>query len=129
MTDADEIRNTIARFSRALDERRSADLANCFAKDGKFGERVGRDHIREFNSKGELATNPDLGRKHAAVNIEVDVHGDTADTITDLVMLDQRGKDAPWIIAGIGKYFDKFTKTDEGWLIQERQLVWSYRLR
>jgi hypothetical protein len=127
MTDADLVRNTIAQFSQALDERRFRDWANLFLPDGRFGDRVGPDAIFKSISDGELAHNPDLIRKHAVVNVVVDVRGDTADAVSDLIMFDKKG-DQPWFVAGLGKYNDRLEKTADGrWLFRQRTLTWVHR--
>jgi ketosteroid isomerase-like protein len=123
VTDADEIRNTISRFCQLLDERRFEEWSRTFAEDGAFGERVGRATILSWIQGAELATRPELKRKHAVVNAIVDVHGDRADALSDLVMFDQVG-DGPWAIR-IGRYTDELTRQADGtWLFARRRLEW-----
>ena len=45
MMDADEIRNTLARFSQYLDERRFQEWSETCREHGAFGERVGGETI------------------------------------------------------------------------------------
>jgi hypothetical protein len=78
VTDADEVRNTLARFCQFLDDRRFEEFSQTFAEDGSFGERVGRVAIFEWISHAELATRPELKRKHAVMNVIVEVQGDHA---------------------------------------------------
>ncbi len=128
MTDADHIRNTIARFSHALDERRFQDWANQFLPDGQFGNKKGRDVIFKSISDGELAHVPSLKRKHAVMNIDVTVNGDKATAVSDLVMFDKYGDD-PWFVAGVGKYNDDLERTADGqWLFRRRILNWVQRV-
>jgi ketosteroid isomerase-like protein len=121
VTDADEIRNTIARFAQCLDDRRFKEFSEAFAEDGAFGERVGRQAVYDWISKAELATRPELKRKHAIVNVIVDVSGDTATSTSDLVMFDQVG-DGPVTIR-TGRYTDELVRQADGrWLLKLRNL-------
>jgi hypothetical protein len=123
VSDADEIRNTIARFCQLLDERRFEEWSRTFVEDGAFGERVGRATILSWIQGAELATRPELKRKHAVVNAVVEVHGGRADALSDLVMFDQVGE-GPWTIR-IGRYTDELTRQADGtWLFARRRLEW-----
>ena len=122
MTDEEHIRHTIASFCQALDDRRFQDWANTFTEDGVFGRSNGRAEILANILKGELATIPELRRKHTVTNAIIDVHGDTADSVSDLVMFDRTG-DGPWTIR-VGQYTDRLVRRDGGWLFAERKLVW-----
>ena len=121
MTDADEIRNTLARFCQFLDDRRFEEFSQTFAEDGAFGERVGRAAIFEWISHAELATRPELKRKHAVSNAIVEVLGDRAISSSDLVMFDQVG-DGPVSIR-VGRYTDELVRQPNGaWLFSKRNL-------
>jgi ketosteroid isomerase-like protein len=121
VTDADEIRNTIARFAQCLDDRRFKEFSETFAEDGAFADRKGRQAIYDWISKAELASRPELKRKHAIVNVIVEVDGDRATSTSDLVMFDQVG-DGPVTIR-TGRYTDELAKQPDGrWLIKLRNL-------
>jgi hypothetical protein len=121
VTDADEIRNTLARFCQFLDDRRFEEFSQTFAEDGAFGERVGRAAIFEWISHAELATRPELKRKHAVTNAIVEVLGDRAISSSDLVMFDQVG-DGPVTIR-VGRYTDELVRQPDGaWLFSKRNL-------
>src|SRR5438067_12821629 len=123
MTDADEVRNTLARFCQYLDDRRFEEWSRTFAEDGAFGERVGRATILSWIQGAELATRPELKRKHAVVNAVVQVDGDRAQASSDLVMFDQVG-DGPVSIR-IGRYDDELRRQSNGeWLFARRRLTW-----
>jgi 3-phenylpropionate/cinnamic acid dioxygenase small subunit len=122
VTDADEIRNTLARFCQCLDDRRFEEFSQTFAEDGSFNDRVGRDTILKWIQGAELATMPELKRKHAVVNVIVNVQGDRARATSDLVMFDQVGS-APWTIR-VGRYTDELVRQATGeWLISKRHLA------
>jgi SnoaL-like domain len=121
VTDADQIRNTLARFCQYLDDRRFVEWSQTFAEDGRFGERVGRDTILKWIQGAELATRPELKRKHAVMNASVEIHGDRARSESDLVMFDQVG-DGPWSIR-VGRYTDELVRQPNGeWLFSTRNL-------
>jgi hypothetical protein len=121
VTDADEIRNTLARFCQFLDDRRFEEFSQTFAEDGAFGERAGRTAIFEWISHAELATRPELKRKHAVSNAIVEVMGDRALSSSDLVMFDQVG-DGPVTIR-VGRYTDELVRQPNGaWLFSKRNL-------
>jgi len=121
MTDADEIRNTLARFCQCLDDRRFEEFSQTFTEDGAFNERVGRDTILKWIQGAELATRPELKRKHAVMNIIVNVQGDRAQATSDLVMFDQV-ESGPWAIR-IGRYTDELVRQPTGaWLLSRRRL-------
>ena len=124
MTDEDAIRNTIARFCQCLDSRQFEAWSRTFTDNGVFGRLNGRAAILEMILGGELATQPDLKRQHAVTNSVIDIHGDTAESTSDLTMYDRRG-DAP-ITVRIGRYYDKLARQPNGeWLFTERRLEWT----
>jgi ketosteroid isomerase-like protein len=124
MTDEDQIRNTLARFCQTLDDRRFKDWSDTFTEDGVFGRSTGRAAILSMIEKGELATMPELRRKHTVTNSIITVQGDTADAVSDLAMYDRLGDDAPWIVR-VGRYTDRLARQADGsWLFTHRTLEW-----
>jgi 3-phenylpropionate/cinnamic acid dioxygenase small subunit len=124
VTDEDAIRNTLARFCQALDDRRFEDWANTFTENGVFGRSNGRAAILSMIQGGELALQPKLRRKHTVTNAVIDVHGDTANVTSDLAMFDKVDDDAAWTIR-VGRYTDELARQpDGGWLFTHRTLVW-----
>jgi hypothetical protein len=57
-----------------------------YAADGVIAGRKGHAAIREFIAGQDLATNPDLQRRHVNANIAVDVRGDVAEAVSDLLV-------------------------------------------
>lgn len=121
-TDEEQIRRLLGRFSHYLDGRKFKEWSETFAEDGRFGVRHGRAAILEGILAGELARIPELQRKHAVVNAVIDVDGDSATSVSDLVMFDRMG-DAAWTIR-IGRYTDRLRRENGQWLFTERQLEW-----
>jgi ketosteroid isomerase-like protein len=123
MTDEDAIRNTIARFCQCLDSRQFGAWTETFTPDGVFGRLQGRAAILEMIQGGELAMKPELKRQHAVTNSIIDIHGDTAESTSDLTMYDRVG-DGP-ITVRIGRYYDTLARQANGeWLFTERRLEW-----
>ena len=123
MSDEDRIRHTIARFCQLLDDRRFDEWSRTFTEDGAFGRFEGRAAIHRMILGGELAVQPELKRKHTVANVVIDVQGDTAEVVSDLVMFDRVG-DGPWIIR-LGRYYDQLARQADGdWLFTRRRLEW-----
>jgi 3-phenylpropionate/cinnamic acid dioxygenase small subunit len=123
MSDEDRIRNTLAAFCQLLDDRRFEDWARTFTEDGVFGREHGRAEILRMIQGGELATRPELRRKHTVTNAIIEVRGDRAEATSDLVMFDRVG-DAPWTIR-VGRYHDTLARQPDGaWLFTSRRLEW-----
>jgi 3-phenylpropionate/cinnamic acid dioxygenase small subunit len=120
MSADDQIRHTFAEFCQYLDDRRFEDWANLFTEDGLFNTLSGRAAILEMIQGAELATDPDLSRKHVITNAIIDVDGDRAEAHCDLVMYDRHG-DGPWTVR-IGRYDDHLVRHGDRWLFAERQL-------
>jgi 3-phenylpropionate/cinnamic acid dioxygenase small subunit len=125
MTEEEKIRKTMAMFCHALDDRRFQDWANTFEVNGAFGTRAkSRAEILEWISGAELATVPELSRKHSVSNIVLEVKGDVCEATSDLVMYDKY-PDKPWTIR-VGKYSDTLARQADGqWLFRQRNLEWK----
>ena len=124
MTDEEMIRNTVARYSHCLDDRRFKEWSETFTEDGVFGGRNGRAAIYANILQGELATIPELQRRHIVTNLEIHVNGSAAEATSDLLMYDKRGDAAQWTLR-IGRYHDKLRREPDGsWLFSERRLEW-----
>lgn len=123
MSTQDEIRRTLAEFGRFLDERRFAEWSELFDEDAIFGETRGRAAILARMLEGELATKPELFRKHATVNSTIVVDGDRATAVSDLLLF-ERGPDDQWLMR-FGLYEDTLLQAGARWLIQRRQLSWT----
>ena len=123
MTDEDAIRNTIARFCQCLDSRQFEAWSQTFTEGGVFGRLNGRAAILEMILGGELAKQPDLKRQHAVTNSIIEIHGDTAESTSDLTMYDRVGEGP--ITVRTGRYYDKLARQPNGeWLFTERRLEW-----
>jgi hypothetical protein len=122
-SDDAEIRNTLARFCRLLDDRRFDEVGELFAPHGRMGRTAGRDQIVEMLGRGGLARTPGLFRKHVTGNIVLDTGDGTARAESDLVMF-ERFDGGPWELR-MGVYRDTLERADGRWLFTERQLTWT----
>ncbi len=120
-TDEEQVRRTIHEFCVFLDERRFREWSDLFTEDGIFCDRISRDTIFTWISGDQLATEPDLNRKHTVHNILIDVDGDEAHATADLVMFDKTG-DKPWFIL-TGKYTDHLVRDEGKWRFKNRKLA------
>jgi 3-phenylpropionate/cinnamic acid dioxygenase small subunit len=123
MNDEAEIRRTLAEFGQYLDERRFDEWSQLFAEDAIFMRLQRRDAIRSFMLGEELATMPELFRKHVTSNLVIKLEGDRAHVESDLVLFERLGG-GPWILR-FGKYIDDMVRDVDRWRIQERQLSWT----
>jgi SnoaL-like domain len=122
-SDDAEIRNTLARFCRLLDDRRFPEVGELFAPHGRMGRTAGREQIVELLGRGGLARSPDLFRKHMTGNMVVDVGPVTAAAESDLVMFERLGA-SPWELR-MGVYRDTLERIGGRWLFTDRQLTWT----
>jgi len=119
-----QIRRTIARFAQYLDERRFAEWSELFTQDAVFQHLTGRGAILAFMRAEELATMPDLFRKHVTTNLIITLGANEAHVESDLVLHERLGKQ-PWILR-MGKYIDDMVPGPGGrWLFASRQLEWT----
>lgn len=117
------IRRLLAEACSFLDERRFAEWSDLFTEDATFGSWTGRTAIYEAISHAELATRPELSRKHTTANSVIDIDGRRAHAVSDLVMYD-RVDDGPWTIR-MGHYEDDLVRDDDRWRIAYRKLGWT----
>jgi len=122
MNDEGEIRRTLAEFGQFLDERRFDEWAQLFTEDATFMGVQPRGEILTMMLGGELATIPELFRKHVTSNAVIRLDGARAHVESDLVLF-ERLAEAPWIFR-FGRYIDDFVREDR-WRFHERQLIWT----
>lgn len=120
-SDTDLIRNLISRSARLLDERKFDEWAALFMPDGSFNRTTGRGTLASNMKKSEMALDLEMMRQHLVVNSEIEVDGPIAKSTSTLLMYDlvERGN---WSLT-VGRYDDTFSRTDEGWRLQHRQLT------
>lgn len=122
MSDYELIRKTIAHNNLALDDRRFEDCIATYTTDGSIAGRSGHAAIREFMLGQDLATRPELQRRHVNTNIAIELHDDQADAVSDLLIYDKVA-DGPWTLVTVGRYQDSLARQPDGtWLFTRRSL-------
>jgi ketosteroid isomerase-like protein len=124
MTDEDQVRQMIARWSEADANKDPSAFAALFTDDGKYisrrGDSVGRNAIYK-NLADRVAVNPpDRETMHLFGESFIEVNGDTAHTRSPYVGYGRIG-DAPWEIMSIGRFHTWLVRRDGKWLFTEVQ--------
>jgi ketosteroid isomerase-like protein len=119
MTDADEIRATLARFCQLIDDRRLDEWGELFTADVVYGRADGtvlrgRDDVRDTIARGY----PDGWMKHMIVNSLVEVAGDEARVSSDCMVLGPTA-DGPPVVRSLSRMVQRLVRSDRGWLIAE----------
>ncbi len=130
MSDYDQIRNLIARYSHyADDDDRVEEYCALFATDGELVEGgvplpahrlpLLRKLYRELK---EQQPQP-FGAKHLQMNTAIEIDGDTATAVTDLLTIQVRPEEG-WSLGGAGQYIDALVREDGQWRFQRREVHW-----
>jgi uncharacterized protein (TIGR02246 family) len=123
LTDHEQIQQLLARFIQLRDDKRFDEWAQLFTEDGTFeypGARVtGRDAIRD--NVADLLRS-DRG-KHLGFNAVIEVNGDTASVVSDVVKLRpaEPGSDGAFVVQTAGRYIDALVRTADGWRVASRR--------
>ena len=125
LEDKDAIREVIAAYCHALDACRFADVARLFADDGRwttdYGEAKGRAAIERMLRGIVPVKGEGPQRKHYITNIIIQVNGDSADSISDYLVVRESGPDLIPVMGGT--YKDKWVRQDGTWRFQRKELV------
>jgi uncharacterized protein (TIGR02246 family) len=125
LEDKDAIREVMAAYCHALDACRFADVARLFADDGiwttDYGEAKGRAAIEQMLRDIVPAKGEGPQRKHYIANIIIKVNGDSADSISDYLVVRESGPDLIPVMGGT--YKDKWVRRDGTWRFQRKELV------
>ena len=133
MDDYENIRRTIAEYAHYNDYKRVGDrremiekLANLWTEDGVFvpGSHndpiVGHAALQAF-FMSPVTSRPADQRLHATVNSIIDIDGDDARVISDVVVFapDTTG----WRLHEVAHYYDKLVRRGDRWLFSDRRVV------
>jgi hypothetical protein len=125
MSADDAIRHTLASYPLRHDNRDVDGYVTLFAEDGRFAgantEHIGHDAIRKFISNTYASQPADRRTKHLCGIPLIDVHGETAEAITDFVAYERLG-DEPWQIHTIGRYLDQLVLRGGEWRFMVRRV-------
>lgn len=125
MTDADAIRDTIARYCHLCDDGRFDAFAELFTTDAELrvmGKvHAGRDAIRTFMAEAQP---PERRGKHVTSNtvIEVDDDAPVARAWTDYVFVAPQ-RDGSFGIISVGRYHDELVADHGRWRFRVREIV------
>lgn len=118
-----DIMETIARYSRCIDEPRWDDLpglfvADCFVDCGPLGQYRGAEGVAQF-----VATLKSIGQmmRHYVANVTIDGDGDRARTHAYVLALVGPGPGKLNVTSGF--YEDELVKRDGRWLFQSRRVL------
>jgi uncharacterized protein (TIGR02246 family) len=126
LEDREAIRDLLAEYRRALDEKDFEAYADLFGEDGEFvtaatGTVRGRAEIlamlAQLQSTGALTVAAGDDR-HLVANVEIALHGDHATAHSTWVYLTREG-DGP-AVALVGHYDDELRRTAAGWRFARR---------
>lgn len=125
ITEHESVRRHLARCSRMLDSRDFEGWVDTFTPDGVFNDNAGRDDLLAWILDGQLAkTSADeLQRRHTLHNIEVEVDGDRASAVSEVLMVDKVAGAPSWSVLGVVRFTDELTRTPDGWRIRRRDGV------
>jgi uncharacterized protein (TIGR02246 family) len=125
LEDKDAIREIMAAYCHALDACRFADVANLFADDGvwttDYGEAKGCGAIEEMLRSFLPVKGEGPQRKHYIANIIIKVDGDSAESISDYLVVRESGPDLIPVMGGT--YKDKWVRQDGAWRFKRKELV------
>ena len=122
VSDEIAIRNLISSYAHAADDGDGDALAELFTGDGVLGslglEIEGHDKLAAL-IKGIY----DANLKHLQLNSVINVDGDSAHTVSDL-MVQAVVPDAGWQTIAQGRYHDDMVRTVGGWKFVKREILW-----
>ena len=119
----EQIRDTVARYNRAGDTGRFAEMVECFAPNGMLtivgeSEHEGHTALRAFFAGVAESARPGFTHlRHCVTNLTIDVDGpDEAQSTAYFQVITDIGLDH-W-----GRYRDRFVPVGDRWLIAERSV-------
>jgi len=119
----EQIRDTVARYNRAGDRGRFAEMVECFTPDGVLvihgeHEHRGREALRAFFSGVNASAQPGFTHlRHCVTNLTIDVDGaDAASATAYFQVITDIGLDH-W-----GRYRDRLVPCEGRWLLAERSV-------
>jgi hypothetical protein len=116
----EDIRQTIAAYTQALDDGRTEDVVATFCPDGGIdipfiGAHQGHDALREVYAK----LVPQSPQRHLVGNtLVIDANEHEARAMSDIVFL-HRGESG-WAVQLVGRYTDTLHRSSSGWRFHHR---------
>jgi len=122
MNDYEAIRNLLALYCHHMDDGKYDAWSELFTEDGVWGSAkplVGRTALRKFIESYPAAIRQ--VSKHLTTNSVIDVTGETAEAVSDFVVV-RRVRTGAIVVRG-GRYTDKLIKKDGRWLFARRDIT------
>ena len=120
------IHRVLARYCHTIDDGAFDEFGGLWADDAEFVLRGtvtrSRDAIRDAI---EAMQPPERRGRHLTMNAVVDVDGDAARVVSDFLFFGRdpdTPADGPAALRYIGRYHDKFVRTDVGWQFRRREI-------
>src|SRR5215467_2774798 len=125
LEDKDAIREIMAAYCHALDTCRFADVASLFTDDAvwttDYGEARGRKAIEDMLRNVVPAKGEGPQRKHYTTNIIIRVDGDQASSVSDYLVVREKGADLIPVMGGT--YKDQWVRQDGTWRFKRKEIV------
>lgn len=124
LEDKDAIRELLAEYCFLLDSQRLEEFGRLFTEDGAWASRNGRATgpagIETLLRKIVSESAPESGRKHFTANIVIRVNGDSAEVISNFLVV--RDSATGPVIAVAGTYRDVVVRQGAKWMFRSREL-------
>jgi uncharacterized protein (TIGR02246 family) len=124
LEDKDTIREVMAAYCHALDSGRFAEVASLFADDAvwttDYGEAKGPKAIEEMFRSVVPLKGEGPQRKHYITNIIIKVDGDRASSISDYLVVREKGPDLIPVMGGT--YKDQWIRQGGTWRFWRKEL-------
>ena len=125
LADKDAIREIMARYCHALDAGRFGEVAGLFLPQGEwttdYGAAIGPAAIETLLRNTVPLKGEGPQRKHYITNIIIALDGDTAECISDYLVIRESGHGLIPVMGGT--YKDRFRRQDGRWLFARKELV------
>ncbi len=122
LDDERAIQRLMARYCHLVDDGAFDELPQLWTHDAELALRgetaIGPAAIVAMISG--LQT-PERRGLHVGANTIIDVEGDNARSVSDFVFMRREGGPDP-LVKFIGRYFDRFVRTPEGWRFARREI-------
>jgi SnoaL-like domain len=124
LEDKDAIRELLAEYCFLLDSQRLREFGELFTEAGLWASRngsaTGPAAIEALLRKIVSESAPELGRKHFTTNIVIRLDADSAEVISNFLVV--RDSAAGPVIAVAGTYRDVVARQGAKWLFRSREL-------
>lgn len=117
LLDLEDIRQLVARYNFAFDERDVAAYLDCWVEDGFVERRNSKPSCRGHAQLAALVRDFPVDGRHVSTDLVIDLNGDEAIMRHYLLYLDMG---PPCEVSMFGVWNDKVVRTPGGWKYKER---------